>query len=518
MRKAFKKLLATLLALAMVCALAAPVFAADTTENLGTHSFKAYQIFTGTVSFKAGELDLRLSNANWGDGVNSKDLLAALAGATFKGTTFNTSMSPAKVVEEMAKLNTSDAITFARLAYANKTNATNKAIVSNKNISFTEDGYYLIVDTTQAPSSANNFSVLVLGKNGTSIPLKEKVVKPSVEKWVEESSGNWLKNADHAVNEKFKFKVVATLPESTTNAYDYYEEYQAVITDFLASVYSYDPNSFSVTLTSDNHSITVTKDTDYSFTEHSTNSGILGKSLEFSFADLKKISGLDLNKGATIEITYDAYLNDGAVYTTESHTITNARDNVSYVSLTYSHDPNEGTPTFTDKDYVYVLTYGVQNTKYKDTETAGNELKGAQFKLYTDNTYTNEVKLYKSSANSYHPVGTSGKQPAEYMESGDNGKFDIVGLDAGTYYLRETKAPDGYNTCEPIKIEINASFAKGEVYLTNAKGMVNKIVDYSGVVLPSTGGIGTTIFYVVGGLLMVGAAVLLVTKKRMQKN
>lgn len=109
------------------------------------------------------------------------------------------------------------------------------------------------------------------------------------------------------------------------------------------------------------------------------------------------------------------------------------------------------------------------------------------------------------------------------MKSAADGKFNIKGLDAGIYYLKETSTPTGYNTCEPVEIKIVASHSRnanelGHVDLDQSKNLNNKIINLSGTVLPSTGGIGTTIFYVVGGGLMVAAAVLLITKKRMENR
>ena len=97
----------------------------------------------------------------------------------------------------------------------------------------------------------------------------------------------------------------------------------------------------------------------------------------------------------------------------------------------------------------------------------------------------------------------------------------------GTYYLQEIKAPDGYNTLDkPVKVEITATYDDNGNITTNATPneqnnhyeVTSTITNNKGTVLPSTGGIGTTIFYVVGGLLMVGAAILLITKKRMHNN
>ena len=110
------------------------------------------------------------------------------------------------------------------------------------------------------------------------------------------------------------------------------------------------------------------------------------------------------------------------------------------------------------------------------------------------------------------------------MKSAADGKFNIIGLDAGTYTLRETTTPSGYNTCADVQIVIaaahneNASGTAANLALTGSQNMNNNIVNKEGSTLPSTGGIGTTLFYVIGGVLMAVAAVLLVTKKRMNNK
>lgn len=106
------------------------------------------------------------------------------------------------------------------------------------------------------------------------------------------------------------------------------------------------------------------------------------------------------------------------------------------------------------------------------------------------------------------------------MVSGADGKFNIIGLDAGTYTLRETEAPSGFNKCADITIVISAKHnenvtAGADLELTHSQNMANTIEDKKGSTLPETGGIGTTIFYVVGVVLMLGAGVLLITKRRM---
>ena len=113
-----------------------------------------------------------------------------------------------------------------------------------------------------------------------------------------------------------------------------------------------------------------------------------------------------------------------------------------------------------------------------------------------------------------------GTEDGEEMFSDDKGQFNVKGLDAGTYYLKETTPPTGYSACDKTKIVISATHDEHNVNLSGESNLNNKIINKKagGITLPSTGGIGTTLFYVVGGGLMVAAIVLLVTKKRMENK
>ena len=548
MKKAAKKLFAVLLALAMLSTLAVPVFAADPpAADLSGHTFDVYQIFKGTVAAKAGDNGLRLSNAEWGDGIVQSLFVPDIAAYTLfeknPFTSFTTTTTAAEVVavmENWAENDSQNALNFARRAYfcINKGTANRHSSQNGTSITFNEDGYYLIVDATSTHNKdqARNFSNLILAKAGTSIEVTPKVVKPTVTKQVQTNTNlaapEYGTSASHAINEPFYFKLTATLPAST--AYKYYRKYEVRFNDNCSNGITLDDldTNLTVQIKCGAKTATLTAGTDYTLTHTTTPAGFtlfIQLINEFQFkSTTSSITVDDLQtNGAEIEVTYKAHLNESADVITYPAAGTTANvTNKNSVTLHYSNSPNNEDPLdtvhgTTTAAAAYVATFGVNNTKYADNLPAdgGAALAGAEFKLYNNPTCdaTNEVKLYKSG-DYYYPVGTSGKQAVEYMESAANGKFDIGGLDAGTYYLQETKAPDGYNTCGLIEIKINATLSNDTVDLTNAKSMVNNIVDQSGVVLPSTGGIGTTIFYVVGGLLMVGAAVLLVTKKRMQKN
>lgn len=159
----------------------------------------------------------------------------------------------------------------------------------------------------------------------------------------------------------------------------------------------------------------------------------------------------------------------------------------------------------------------LNNTKYHDKAEAGYELPGAGFKLYSDEAYEHEVKLYKEG-NFYYPIKNAPDKTPVEMKSADDGTFNVRGLDAGTYYLKETSTPAGYSACDVPPVTIKANHTEERVDFDGSTLSTTIINNKSGITLPSTGGIGTTLFYVVGGGLMVAAIVLLVTKKRMENK
>ena len=236
------------------------------------------------------------------------------------------------------------------------------------------------------------------------------------------------------------------------------------------------------------------------------------------------VEGLNLNNGATITVTYTAHLNDKAFVNPAS----GSTENKNSVQLHYSNNPRD-TESFwgsTPKSEVYVYTYQLSNTKYKNEAKEGNELEGAGFRLYSDEAYEHEVELYKEG-DFYYPIKNATDKTAVEMKSAANGQFNVKGLDAGTYYLKETSTPAGFNTCSVTTVTIKAKHTGNNVDLTDStingtplstSGLSTTIINNSGTTLPSTGGIGTTIFYIVGGGLMVAAAILLVTKKRMENH
>lgn len=538
MKKVIKKLLAALLAVAMVCAMAIPAFAENSEGDVDSHhTYSAFQIFKGDVEGNNIK-DFKISNVDWGSNIinNSDDFLNKLREADPIGPLFTNAKSAQEVLAVISQWHDSDdySIAFARFVchylYSNDANPTYVVRAGSNALTIPEAkaGYYLFVDTTDFSKddsyhSYNSF-LLMVTKGNWNVPITPKAEKPTVEKKVYDnpdgtSTGGFGSSADHAINEKFQFQLTATLPDSTNRAYDYYDKYSAIFHDTLSEGITYDKDDEldSVVIKSNGNTYNITDSSKYTIDTtdlESQNSFVVNIDVKACAKD----AGFDLNNGATITVTYTAHLNDKAYVNTAG----GSTSNINKVYLTYSNNPKDEssigkTPESTP---VYVYTYQLNNTKHQDTEK-GPALEGACFRLYSDEACTDqsEVQLYQKDGFYYPIKDVLGKEAVE-MKSAANGTFNVKGLDAGTYYLKEITPPDGYSACKVIPVTIKADHSRNDQVNLEGSNLTNDIVNIKagGITLPSTGGIGTTIFYVVGGGLMVAAIVLLVTKKRMENK
>ena len=498
--KKFKKIASLLLVLVMVVSMTASVFAEGTTTYTITapdngHTYEVYQIFTGDLHQGV------LSNVKWGKN-----------GTETEGETVSET-----ILNELQSATGSDSEKLTVISRYVNLNNDAFGQVSSSNALQVSAGYYLIKDIDNSQNGKDDAYTTYIVQVAGDVTISPKSAKPTVDKQVHDETADaeagatdgWGESADHAINESFQFKLIANLPADT--AFNAYKKYKVVFTDTMSTGVTFESIASvtvdGVTLTADQYTATAT-------------AGQAGGSWTLTITDIKSISDVNLTDGANIVVIYNAHLNEKAQVNHESGNTTNQNK----VYLEYSNNPNvggEGELGKTPEDIVWVFTYEVDNTKVDATDSANKKpLAGAGFRLY-DSIGTNEIGLiYDETLSAYRPVRDG--ETAEEMTSADStGVFNIKGLDAGTYVLKETTVPAGYNKCADVTVVINATHveAEGGAYATTTlssdSNVTNTIENKQGSTLPETGGMGTTIFYVAGSILVLAAAILLITRKRM---
>lgn len=218
-----------------------------------------------------------------------------------------------------------------------------------------------------------------------------------------------------------------------------------------------------------------------------------------------------LKTGDVVTVTYYAQINENAKIADEA--------NVNKARVEY------GTNSHTEYDTTETYVWKMNIVKYTMEQGTEKKLAGATFKLSRDAAGAQVIKLVKVNDTTYRlALPTETDTAVDTITTGKTGELVINGLADGTYYLTETKAPRGYNLLrEPVKVKIDHTTANGKLTETSfvadqtetdTSGVV-KVENNAGAELPSTGGIGTTVFYVLGSAMALGAVILLVTKKRM---
>ncbi len=532
--KHLKQIAGVVLAMVMALTMTVTAFAA-TVDNQTEHSYDAYQIFSGTQA----DSSVPLGDAEWGTGVDGPALLTALkADSRFAvgDDDANIFASCSTALDVAAVLgNYSDksdvAQAFANVAAAHLTSVCTPIAAGATSVDLAT-GYYLLVDTSNPGEGDARNSALLQVTNQGDITIEKKYDVPTVDKSVQDSDDTWGEAADWEIGSNVPFTLTGTLP---TNYADY-ESYKYVFHDTLSAGLKYNGDATVYVV---NGGIKVPLTSGFTITPadaDATTGG--GGTLTVTFDNLKDITSV--SSASNIVVEYTAELLNTAVI--------GGTGNSNKVKLEYSNDPNttgDGTTGNTPEDEVKVYTYELDVFKV-DGKTTTKMLPNAEFVLL-DNTKTKAAKVTNGKFVEWADVTTAADGTVTYPEgstlvSGTDGKVAIAGLDAGSYYLRETKAPSGYNVLKnDIKLDIAAELDKTEatgpalstlgLTVTEDKegatstqgdgstttGIVStNVANNSGPQLPETGGIGTTIFYIAGGILVVTAGVLLVTKKRME--
>ena len=366
-----------------------------------------------------------------------------------------------------------DAYAFAQ-ASSIPNDGQNKATNSTVKFENLTLGYYLV---------QSDLGVLCsLDTTMPNVTIKEKNSQPTVDKQVQENSnGTWGDTNDANIGDTVNFKTTINVVDGQPKNY--------VLHDKMSDGLTFDAGSVEVKI----GDRTLTPGSDYTLIANPKD----GCTFEIEFKENV------LKPNDVVIVTYSATLNEKAVIY--------PAPNTNETKLVYG----EGSETTWDKTETFTYQFDLVKTKTDNTV-----LNGAEFKLYDAKTEGNEIALI-DEGNGVYRVATAAEKAAEGFVSATikAGKVTIKGLDSGTYYLEETKAPAGYNVlAERVEVKIDhanlTATVEGGTYVSGGVQVINQ----TGAELPSTGGIGTTIFYVVGGLLVVVAGVLLVTRKRMSKS
>lgn len=577
--KHLKSLAAWMLSVLLMLTLALPAWAADATYTItinntnSGHTYEAYQIFSGDLSADGTVL----SNIEWGSNVSHDNLLTALK----EDASFNQGDEPtaqnafancttAADVADVLKTfgeNSANLDEFAAVVEKYVTQVTGTATPGSEKTSCTISnlpaGYYLIKDkNTVTGNDASTKFILKVVRDTTvapksSVPTVEKKVKENTQYTNDDGYGAGYNDvADYNIGDDVPFKLIGTLPTTL----DDYSTYKYVFHDTLSAGLTLKSDTVMVYVASiknaDLSSATSVPASNYTLTVKGEDGVTTDNcSFEISFDNIKVLKddngeSITVTKNSIIIVTYDATLNSNAA-------IGRGTGNPNTVYLEFSNNPNaggEGETGKTPEDKVIVFTYKLDGTKVDGTDKK-TPLKNAEFVLL-DSTKKKVAQLdadgkvtgWKSGSENYDnytyeqwtALNESGK--TVNFTSNESGKFSVTGLDDGTYYLREIKAPDGYNLPgADMTVVIDATTANGQNWNgtsttaltdisvkvnsgekqsgTASTGTVSIIVENKkGTTLPETGGIGTTIFYVMGSALALGALVLLVAKKRMSKN
>lgn len=496
--------MALLAAFALVLAMAVPAFADGVTYtitiNNSVGTYEAYQIFKGDL---AGNV---LSNIEWGTGVTE-------AGKAAFGRV---------TAAEVAK--TLDNETAAK-AFATKISGyldTTAAVEGKTEITGLSAGYYLIKNKSVNPTEAYTDFILEVVKD---VEITPKGQKPTLEKQIKHNDGEWGVVGDNQIGDTVEFRTITTVPNTTGyTKYDYeiHDEMSVGLTSNVTDV-------SGITIKIDDND---NKELERSYYTVTVDANKFCVKVDI----LNAIKDGKIKEGDKLYTYYSGVLNKDAKVYDEGNQQNGA-------CLLYSTNPhNEADWNKSPAVRVYDWTFKM-NVQKVDGANPDKKLEDAKFVLSKSGTVNlgtidengtpaeteNLIKLvYDSESSTYRVATASDKNITYVMTAGD---ITIKGLDdAENYYLYETKAPAGYNRLtEPVKFKINATYNEtGDHYeavstkVGDAEAAVTglkvSVENNAGTTLPSTGGMGTTVFYVVGGGLMAVAVVLLVTKKRMENK
>ena len=558
--KTMKKALCLILALVMIAALGVSAWATNTIPNMAvnTHNFLVFQLLTGEpATDEDGNLitdadgnvtkELQTETIAWGSALNTYAKQTAFVNAMKASTVqaVKDAFAAVNIAAEDAegKDSQKEAQAVAQALYSVKQNASatewatmakeiKTALQSTGDAGLRQEagstvardtGYYLLEDEAATDETLKyNLYTHVDDQNPINPKTKDT---PDVEKEVKVKDGDeYVKGTEYAVGDTVEFKITATLPEGYENKSDYYMTF----TDTQDNAFSKPDNivvqTIHYTTAEDGTRVPsepVTVDPSM-YAANVTEHGFTIEILRMKDAEVAGNPFINLSDGDEIVITYTATL-------TSDGLILGGTGNTNKVELDYT-GAGDDKPTDTAK----VFTFEFDANKVDGSSAEKSPLAGAAFSLYKkiatpENVdELNEPEYLVDRGEDGNAIAVY--QLIESFEAGETTTFEFKGLTTGDYRLVEDKAPEGgYNPIDPIDFTLVAEYnsdktevtvlklqkASGNVDGNAANGTVTiDVENFQGVVLPETGGIGTTIFYLGGAVLLLGAVVLLITKRR----
>lgn len=472
MKKTFKKLFAALLAAALVLAMAVPAFA-ETNATKGSITISNTvkdETYTIYRMFKLDSYNAESNTYSYTVESDWEGFFKTGAGGNY--ITLDGQNHPTWTAADENDSTTVAAFAKAALAWAaDKKISGTKETATGDTVTFSnlDLGYYLVDSSLGALCGLNttNPNATITEKNG----------QPTIEKQVK-NGDTWGTTNDAKIGDTVEYKVEIKVADGA-------QKY--TVTDTMSKGLTFNSVSLKVaangtTAAASNYTLTPTEN---------------GFTLELPESYVS-----NLTKGTVIIVTYNATLNKDAVIDGDGNT--------NEVKLSYGNQQNTVPRKVTTKSYQFDLV--------KVDGTTNKLLDGAEFKLYTAKDGGEPIK-FVAVEGGYRVA--NGDETGAVDTIKVNGKVHISGLDKVNYWLDETHAPAGYNKLterQEVKLSEGSQNATLETGATTwAEGNGGVVVkNNAGTVLPSTGGMGTTLFYVIGGGLMVAAVVLLVTKKRME--
>ena len=497
MKKAMKKLMAALLAVAMVCAMAIPAWAA------------------GGAGATTGEGKITIDNAVIGHTYKIYRILNLQYNDTAKSFRYEKNDKWGAFVEEQTAYLSVDSTTGV-VTWANSDNADNgtaiKALAVAAGQYVKDQGTALTADDfKEATSSTVTFDNLPLGwylvvsdlttdaicsidTTAKQVTIREKNGVPTVTKEVEYASDSWGQGNDGNVGDTVNFQTTINVTDGNPTNY--------VLHDKMSNGLTFQTGTISVKKNGD------------PFTDYTIETPIDDCTFEIKFKEGS------LHTNDKVVVTYSATINSNAVVGTDGN------DNDTW--LKYGDD---GKIT-RSKTKTYTWSFNIFKY-FTDSNDKMQYLADVEFVLYRKNNTTDPAEYAKFDSNNKLTGWTKNESEAGKLRTNATSNVTVEGLDEGTYFLKEITTPGGFNgltsdvevqitgSCNPLtgaNYTVQYKMDNEENFAGAGDEKVVPIKNKRGTTLPGTGGIGTTIFYVVGGGLMVAAAILLITKKRMENR